>query len=211
MSLNFFHSQFSGYWKSNIHLGSLSPFVAKSEIQAATWFSLAFFGGEKKIERPFGFLQLCLEVKGKFNHLKNYLYLSVVINDNHVIAWFSFTPFGGEGKLVNGLVLCVSWEAKKIWVAIHFYIFLGRGNKIERSHNSSHFAPIWGIIIRGFLSMSRHENWVVIWFSIPIYVGDALPSPELGPRWALVSKTTELWGLKGTLPALSTKRARGAC
>jgi hypothetical protein len=27
---------------------------------------------------------------------------------------------------------------------------------------------------------------------------DALPSPKLGPRWALVSKTTELWGLEGT-------------
>ncbi len=40
---------------------------------------------------------------------------------------------------------------------------------------------------------------------------DALPSPKLGPRWALVSKTTKLWGLEGTLPALSTKRGRGAC
>jgi len=35
---------------------------------------------------------------------------------------------------------------------------------------------------------------------------DALPSPKLDPRWALVSKTTELWGLKGTFLALSTKR-----
>jgi len=35
---------------------------------------------------------------------------------------------------------------------------------------------------------------------------DTLPSPKLDPRWALVSKTTELWGLKGTLLALSIKR-----
>jgi len=40
---------------------------------------------------------------------------------------------------------------------------------------------------------------------------DALPSPKLGPRWALVCKTSELWGLEGTFPALSTKRGRGAC
>jgi hypothetical protein len=40
---------------------------------------------------------------------------------------------------------------------------------------------------------------------------DVLPSPKLGPRWALVSKTMELWGLEGTLQALSTKRGRGAC
>jgi hypothetical protein len=40
---------------------------------------------------------------------------------------------------------------------------------------------------------------------------NVLASPELGPRWALVSKTTELWGLEGTLPALNTKRGRGAC
>jgi len=38
---------------------------------------------------------------------------------------------------------------------------------------------------------------------------DALPSPKLGPRWALVSKTAELWGLEGMLPTLSTKRGRG--
>jgi len=38
-----------------------------------------------------------------------------------------------------------------------------------------------------------------------------LPSPKLSPRWALVSKTTELWGLEGTLPTLSIKRDRGAC
>ncbi len=35
---------------------------------------------------------------------------------------------------------------------------------------------------------------------------DALPSLKLGPRWALVSKTTELWGLEGTLPILNTKK-----
>jgi len=40
---------------------------------------------------------------------------------------------------------------------------------------------------------------------------DAFPSPKLGPRWALVSKTTELWGLEGTLSAFSTKRGRGVC
>jgi hypothetical protein len=40
---------------------------------------------------------------------------------------------------------------------------------------------------------------------------DVLPSPKLGPRWALVSKTTKLWGLEGTLPALNTKRGRRAC
>jgi hypothetical protein len=42
-------------------------------------------------------------------------------------------------------------------------------------------------------------------------VCDALLSPKLDPRWALVSKTTELWGLKGMFLALSTKRGRGAC
>jgi hypothetical protein len=40
---------------------------------------------------------------------------------------------------------------------------------------------------------------------------DALPSPKLGPRWALVFKTTKLWGLEGTFSTLSTKRGRGAC
>jgi len=40
---------------------------------------------------------------------------------------------------------------------------------------------------------------------------DALPSPKLDPRWALISKTTKLWGLEGTLPALSTKRGGRAC
>jgi len=40
---------------------------------------------------------------------------------------------------------------------------------------------------------------------------DAFPSPKLGPRWALVSKTTELWGLEGMLLAFSTKRGRGVC
>jgi len=40
---------------------------------------------------------------------------------------------------------------------------------------------------------------------------DVLPSPKLGPRWALVSKTAELWGLEGMLPAFNTKRGRGAC
>jgi hypothetical protein len=40
---------------------------------------------------------------------------------------------------------------------------------------------------------------------------DALPSPKLGPKWALVSKTAELWGLEGTVPTLNTKKGRGAC
>jgi hypothetical protein len=40
---------------------------------------------------------------------------------------------------------------------------------------------------------------------------DVLPSPNLGPRWALVFKTTELWGLEGTFLTLSTKRGRGVC
>jgi hypothetical protein len=40
---------------------------------------------------------------------------------------------------------------------------------------------------------------------------DALPSPKLGPIWALVSKTTKLWGLEGMLPSLNTKRGRRAC
>ncbi len=40
---------------------------------------------------------------------------------------------------------------------------------------------------------------------------DALPSPKLDPRWALVSKTIELWGLEGMLLALSTKKGRRAC
>jgi hypothetical protein len=37
---------------------------------------------------------------------------------------------------------------------------------------------------------------------------DVLPSPKLGPRWALVFKTTELWGLEGMFPTLSIKRGR---
>jgi len=40
---------------------------------------------------------------------------------------------------------------------------------------------------------------------------DALPSPKLDPRWALVFKIAELWGLEGMLPALNTKKGRGAC
>jgi len=40
---------------------------------------------------------------------------------------------------------------------------------------------------------------------------DALPSPKLDPRWALVSKIVELWGLEGMLPTLNTKKGRGVC
>ncbi len=40
---------------------------------------------------------------------------------------------------------------------------------------------------------------------------DAFPSPKLGPRWALVSKTAELWGLEGTLLAFNIKTGKGAC
>ncbi len=46
---------------------------------------------------------------------------------------------------------------------------------------------------------------------LPTSPYDALSSPKLSPRWALVSKTAELWGLEGTLPTLSIKRGRGAC
>jgi hypothetical protein len=42
-----------------------------------------------------------------------------------------------------------------------------------------------------------------------VFKVDALPSPKLGPRWASVFKTTELWGLEGTLPALITKGVEG--
>jgi hypothetical protein len=45
----------------------------------------------------------------------------------------------------------------------------------------------------------------------PKVKGDALPSPKLGPRWALVSKAAKLWGLEGTLTAFNTKKGRGAC
>jgi len=38
---------------------------------------------------------------------------------------------------------------------------------------------------------------------------DATPSPKLGPRWPNF-KNAKVWGLKGPLPALSTKRGRGA-
>jgi hypothetical protein len=41
--------------------------------------------------------------------------------------------------------------------------------------------------------------------------GDALPSPKLGPRWALVFKTAKFWGFEGTLLALNNKRGRGVC
>jgi hypothetical protein len=63
------------------------------------------------------------------------------------------------------------------------------------------------------------ENWndiatKEIWASkeglVPLFLmwweAIALPSPKLGPRWASVSNITELWGLEGTLLALSTKR-----
>jgi hypothetical protein len=39
---------------------------------------------------------------------------------------------------------------------------------------------------------------------------DTLRSPKLNPRWALVFKIVELWGLESMLPVLSTKRGRGA-
>jgi hypothetical protein len=39
---------------------------------------------------------------------------------------------------------------------------------------------------------------------------DATPSPKLGPRWPSF-KNAEVWGLEGPLPALNTKRGRGAC
>jgi len=55
------------------------------------------------------------------------------------------------------------------------------------------------------------------YLTIKIIVGaitimcEALPSPKLDPRWALVSETAELWGLEGMLPTLNTKRGRGLC
>jgi hypothetical protein len=51
---------------------------------------------------------------------------------------------------------------------------------------------------------------IVCYFKVDTLL-DALPSPKLGPRWALVSKIAKLWGLKGTFLALSTKRGKGAC
>jgi len=59
------------------------------------------------------------------------------------------------------------------------------------------------------------ESWkrIMILLCFEIVGGniDALPSPKLDPKCALVSKTMELWGLEGTLPALSIRRGRGAC
>jgi len=40
---------------------------------------------------------------------------------------------------------------------------------------------------------------------------DALPSSLLDPSWVQVSQIAELFGTRGTLPALNTKRGRGAC
>ncbi len=40
---------------------------------------------------------------------------------------------------------------------------------------------------------------------------DVLPSSLLDPSWVQVSQTTELFGTRGTLPALSIKKGRGAC
>jgi hypothetical protein len=40
-------------------------------------------------------------------------------------------------------------------------------------------------------------------------VNDTLPSPLLNPSWVQVSQTTELFGIRGTLPALITKRVEG--
>jgi hypothetical protein len=38
---------------------------------------------------------------------------------------------------------------------------------------------------------------------------DTLPSPKLDPRWALVSKTTELWELEGTFQLSALKGVEG--
>jgi hypothetical protein len=57
--------------------------------------------------------------------------------------------------------------------------------------------------------ISHSSNWDLdyrAWFNI-----DVLPSPKLGPRWALVFKTTKLWGFEGTLLTPNTKRGKGAC
>jgi hypothetical protein len=40
---------------------------------------------------------------------------------------------------------------------------------------------------------------------------DALPSSLLDPSWVQVNQTTKLFGTRGTLLVLSTKRGTGAC
>jgi hypothetical protein len=45
--------------------------------------------------------------------------------------------------------------------------------------------------------------------SIPNH--DALPSSLLDPSWVQVSQTMELFGTRGTFPALSTKKGKRAC
>jgi len=61
--------------------------------------------------------------------------------------------------------------------------------------------------------MNKYKTRLVVkdYFQIYDIHYDALPSPKLGPRWALVFKTAELWGFEGMLAALSTKRGKGAC
>jgi len=66
---------------------------------------------------------------------------------------------------------------------------------LEVVHYVIKYAQCWGVFIMDILDA----------------INDTLPSPKLGPRWAFVSKTAELWGLEGTLLALNTKRGRGAC
>ncbi len=67
---------------------------------------------------------------------------------------------------------------------------------------------------------SSTTHWIQVLTFIPfldlgliiqIIITWLLPSPKLGPRWALVFKTAELWGLEGMFPALSIKRGRGVC
>jgi hypothetical protein len=68
-----------------------------------------------------------------------------------------------------------------------------------------------GINIIYHIHMKRDKKHLLL-FICTIYINsDTLPSPLLDPSWVQVNQTTKLFGTRGTLPTLNTKRGRGAC
>jgi len=77
----------------------------------------------------------------------------------------------------------------------------------ESSYFLSHESWFYAKLVQHFVNLIKKE---VSCFEEEGFFY-SLPSPKLDPRWALVSKPVELWGLEGTLPTLSTKRGRRVC
>jgi len=102
------------------------------------------------------------------------------------------------------IVLSHVYERLSIWFCL---------SDLFHSPTSVHIRPSLSIFVDASYSSNRMyyvHMYPISYSSNHMYV-DTLRSPKLNPRWALVFKTVELWGLESMLLVLSTKKGRGAC